>query len=1366
VVPDGAEAADVVVSGTSPVTSASYTGLSAGTYSVVSSADFEDRGVRIIDIVVNETPIVTKEYVLNPSVSIKDLAKKATIAAGVYGKDDYFTFSGSAVRGNSDTFSFELSKQEGGKLSFTVTGTADVVVSATSTGKSNESHMMLKSGEDGVVPDGAEAADVVVSGTSPVTSASYTGLSAGTYSVVSSADFADRGVRIIDIVVSQTASGERPPRKAWDQVAAPVISVIGVLSSGKVEVSYDMVTGYDGADSVKVKLVSVADESLVYEQSGSDGKASFTLPASGMYTATVIASRADEEDKVSSPANYDYVLPLATATISSVYNKGDGTVNAEWSAVAEAEKYVVNFTSDDATPKAGTSDDIDAALTSTDITGLTVGCTYSFTVTAFRGEESTTSEPFELKITGESQTKWAYIVYGEGANANNAGYTGGVNTDGQVTLRSGKVNEAGDLTGSGNNGKWIPDSKDGLNFYYTAVPSDVNFTLRALVHVDQWYMSNGQEAFGLMANDRLGGNGWNNSVAAVATKVEYSVMDVTDEDGKVVSQKFIPKTSGQTSYSQKLGIHAQAKTGLTADMFGSNGEPSSDTAKLLASDYAQNRYVLEQRFSESKNIIGGSVNNVDTAEGSGITDMYLTIQKNNTGYFVTYETSDGSYSVTKKYYEPDALSVLDPDNVYVGFVTSRYAIVTFSDITFTTIAAAQDAPAEERPVEEVPVTAAFVSPVATGIQDYTVRFTANCDGRLVFSSESGLMLKQIDVSAGVTTDVIEVTLSEGTNNYRYAFTPDADYVPGEYQKMKSYETVEGIFTVTYETFGDVESSLYVAPGANGSGSREDPMNIYDAVRFVRPGQYIIIMEGTYDLDRTVRVERGIDGTKEKVIYMIADPEATSRPVFDFGGKCAGMVFGGNYWYVRGFDVTHSADGQKGIQVSGNNNFFDDIRTYHNGNTGFQLSRLRGTDEFDMWPSNNIIANCTSFGNADSGYEDADGFAAKLTVGDSNAFIGCIAYNNADDGWDLYAKVQTGSIGSVLIMNCVAYGNGYLEDGTDAGNGNGFKLGGESMPAEHILIDCVAVTTTAKGIDSNSCPDIIVVNCTSYNNGSYNVALYTKTAENTAFAADGVISYRNDRLASALATGEYIAGVGTQAAEDIYSDTNYYWNGTASTNTEQATVSEDWFVTTDTTFDPVTHTFAKDIITRKEDKSIDMNGILVLTDAAPEDVGAVIHSIPSPAIDDVPDFVYSYKVLEGADQVIDEKQEVVIRIDAPLTGYAGSKFNDVAVPADAVKATQGSTILTFSADFIDSLEKGEYIVRMEFEDGHYAETKLTKNYKTDTTGGDDIPTGGGDDVPSGEGDDIPATNTGDALKVLLLMMCMAVSAGVISRRRRA
>ena len=71
---------------------------------------------------------------------------------------------------------------------------------------------------------------------------------------------------------------------------------------------------------------------------------------------------------------------------------------------------------------------------------------------------------------------------------------------------------------------------------------------------------------------------------------------------------------------------------------------------------------------------------------------------------------------------------------------------------------------------------------------------------------------------------------------------------------------------------------------------------------------------------------------------------------------------------------------------------------------------------------------TSYLNADAGYEDADGFAAKLTIGEGNVFDGCIAAYNADDGWDLFAKIETGAIGQVVIQNCVAFKNGYVLDG--------------------------------------------------------------------------------------------------------------------------------------------------------------------------------------------------------------------------------------------------------------------------------------------------------------------------------------------------
>lgn len=85
------------------------------------------------------------------------------------------------------------------------------------------------------------------------------------------------------------------------------------------------------------------------------------------------------------------------------------------------------------------------------------------------------------------------------------------------------------------------------------------------------------------------------------------------------------------------------------------------------------------------------------------------------------------------------------------------------------------------------------------------------------------------------------------------------------------------------------------------------------------------------------------------------------------------------------------------------------------------------------------------------------------------------------------------------MNCVAYGNGYIESENgliDAGNGNGFKMGGSSLPGSHVIINSVAFDNKAKGIDSNSCPDNVVVGCTSFNNENSNVALYTNDAKNT------------------------------------------------------------------------------------------------------------------------------------------------------------------------------------------------------------------------------------------------------------------------------
>ena len=1132
--------------------------------------------------------------------------------------------------------------------------------------------------------------------------------------VVSTLELADAGTYylgglennnyIFKVVVTDTVGGDAPvvTRKNWSEVVAPVIGEVA-QDGANVTVPFTMVLGNDGADKVSVVMTDASGntETKGYALEGEGGKVSFSPASSGEYTFTITASRENEQDKTGNTVKINFAYPLSAPSISSATSMGNGTVSLVWQSVKEATSYNVYVGG----TKVGST-----SATSYDVTGLTVGTKYDFAVEAVRETPAAVSDKSTISATATAEAKqvWGYIVYGNGASESNSAYEGNINETGSVTLRSGAVDANGVLNGSGNNGKLVPASFDGLNFYYTAVPTSLNFTLRAKVTVDQWNLSNGQEGFGLMAADRLGGSGWNNSYMAVVSKTEYYW---NEEAGKVTNDTTALKVS------QKIGIASQEKKGLTKDNIAAIEANDTETVKQFQSAM----YPLEQRYAQNVNVIGNAVKPVDATIENPVTEMYLTIQKNNTGYFVSYESVDGTYSTTKKYYDTETLSQLDSDNVYVGFFTSRYAQATFSDVTFTTINPSDDAPAEEKPIEELVTNAAFNSKTATGTSDYEFRFTANCDGVLsIWDSEDNAIATDVAVAANTVVKPATTTLNVGKNSFRYVFTPDAGYIPEKDMVMSSYEPIEGTFTVTYRTYGVEGQSIYVAPGKYGVGTKEDPMSIYDAVKYVQPGQTIVVMEGTYYLEKTVKVERGVNGTADKPIQMVADTEASSRPVFDFQGLCAGMVLAGDYWYFQGFDVTNSANAQKGIQLSGKYNTMDNIMTYHNGNTGLQVSRYLTTDEFDMWPAYNLILNCTSYGNADAGYEDADGFAAKLTVGDGNVFDGCISYNNADDGWDLFAKVQSGSIGAVTIKNSVAYGNGYLEDGTDAGNGNGFKLGGDSMSGKHVLENCVAFDNKAKGIDSNSCPDINVINCTTFNNESYNIALYTNSAKNTDFSATGVLSYRTYMKDNV----EQFKLLGTQDKTKVDNDTNYFWNYEGTAKNSATTVTDDWFESVDTAMDYATHVYASHKVTRNADNTINMNGLLVLTDKAAANTGARMTGTPSAKIE-VPEGIKGHKTISitGKDVVKGNTTDVAViqgtstdivwTIDADASTFDYIMVDDVVLDASkyTVVANGNTTVVTFKASYIKSLKAAEHTFRACFTDGYIAETKLEVLPKT-------------------------------------------------------
>ena len=968
------------------------------------------------------------------------------------------------------------------------------------------------------------------------------------------------------VITEESSSSDKPARQDWSKVATPSVTDIALSEDGtQITVTARAEIGYDGADKAVVSMLDADGEEVDSRNSLKEGgeiSVVFTPKVSGTYSFKVTLVRENETDKVSKVSDaIDFVLPLTAPGIKSATSIGSGSVELEWEAVEEADGYVVAVKDSKIEVK---TEELTAV-----VEDLTIGKEYTFTVAAARGDEVGPASEITAKVTKEEQLKWAFSAFGSGVDTKNNGYEGNAN-EGSVRVYS-----------NNGKGKLVPGSTDGLAFYYTEIdPETTNFTLTATARINNWKLSNGQEGFGLMAADAVGTNGdgntfWNNSYMASVTKVEYCW------DGTAVSD------SGD-KISMKLGVGSQEKKGVTAENI------KEDKTLSDMSVFSTAMKTLETSCANSGtgtyNIVGGYTG----AEPTGTvdktyTEFKLTIQKNNTGYFVSYTDQDGN-TTTNKYYGTDVLNNIDKDSVYVGFFASRNADITFEDITFTTIAPEDDVPAEEQPVTMVTPSYNIISASTANSADYQLIYNGNADGVLSITDSTGnVVVEKDDVTANekVTTDV---TLHYGDNKFKVNFTPDKDYKPGKYEVLSSYEAVSFDFTVSYKAYGEAGNSIYVAAdgSASGNGTKEKPLDVYTAVKYVQAGQTIVITEGTYNLSRTIKVERGINGTSDNMIYMVADPEASSRPVFDFGGKCAGMVLAGDYWYFKGFDVTGSADAQKGIQVAGDHNTLDQIETYRNGNTGLQISRYLTTDEFEDWPSYNLILNCSSYENADKGYEDADGFAAKLTVGNGNVFDGCIAHHNADDGWDLFAKVQTGSIGKVTIRNCVAYKNGYVtgDDGKeiDAGNGNGFKMGGDSMSGYHELHNSIAFFNKAKGIDSNSCPDIQVFDSISFNNESYNVAFYTNSAVNTDYKADGVISYRTENMDQT----ENLKGKGTQDSSRIYGETNFYWDVTSHTsvNSKGATVSSDWFESLDFTG-----------IERNADGTVNTHGFLILTDKA-------------------------------------------------------------------------------------------------------------------------------------------------------------------------
>jgi hypothetical protein len=954
-------------------------------------------------------------------------------------------------------------------------------------------------------------------------------------------------------------------RIAWEKVPAPEIVSVSLAPDrpDTVLVAFRLEIGAKGADRATVVMADAAGGTLETKLMGRSSKeikvAEFKPPKSGAYRFSLIAARTGvAETKISEVKAFSFSLPLAAPVIQA-RNKGGGAMLLAWEPVREAERYAISWKEASAAdPVAARAGGFLAAQGAEAIVeGLIPGARYDFVVSAIRGAESAASKPLRKLAKAEAEREWFFTWFGQSSKAElNAMEM--LDPDQFVfKLKSCTFNPAdGQIDQKG--GKYTA-FHDGISFYYTVIdPKTENFELTATFTVDYINpVADGQEGFGLLALDSLGRHGvssanhYTNSAGVIATKFEETI------DG-------VKKTSKDT-------LGARFVSGLTREIIASGDAGIAQQSASLSRAYSYDGSDLIRTGDSCR----------------------LTLKKTNTGYHAIVEKPYATEETITEFvmYGPEKLLQLDPDHVYVGFSAARGCNVTVSDVSMTVSDSRTDPPARKEPPRLVPLVARVDSPSTYTSPTYPFVFASNADGRLTVKDKDRKTV--IDGARVIALEDFraELGLAWGINDYFLTFEPDPDFRPGDKmaiarydRELRKYVESSAPITLTHTVIcraiaGD---RLYAASDGSpfGDGTPEAPLDLSSALNYARPGQPILLREGVYYPARSVEIERGNSGTAEQRKILMSTPG--ERAILDFSSTSSGgMILAGDYWTIEGIDIRNTPENVKGLQIAGSGNIIRNVRTSHCGDTGLQISGS-SAEPPGKWPRGNLVESCVSHDNCDPAANNADGFAAKLTVGEGNVFRGCLAYHNIDDGWDLFSKIETGPIGAVLIEDCAAYGNGSLSDGSGNGDGNGFKLGGDGIAVPHALRNSVAWANGASGITSNSNPAVILERCTSYGNKGANINLYGKGDGARLFKVSGIIS---------MAGG---AGDVYREMPELASADNYFWNGAASVNAEGRALGAGIFLSVD---------IAGIIPEQREDGAIDFKGLLVPMPSAPAEAGS-------------------------------------------------------------------------------------------------------------------------------------------------------------------
>lgn len=927
----------------------------------------------------------------------------------------------------------------------------------------------------------------------------------------------------------------------FEGIDAPVITSIYVDEENPLELVVEFTLETDGKKVNKGLVEMLDSEGKVVESrtvgrsKKLDKKTVFEPDGTGDYSFIVrgINNKSDETldgDIV----DFSYTYPLFDPQIT-VENLGNNTILASWEPIKEAKYYYAS---------------IDGKLKRVDGTeilyeNLEENKRYEIEVSAVRRYDDISSSTVYKTARAEKDREWNFTYFGQSTKADRNKVE--ILDADNLTLKMYSCTTNADGSDIQDKGGKFTAFHDGITYYYTEIdPETENFELTATFTIDFINpIADGQEGFGILAMDSLGDfgvsgtNHYTNSAGVIATKFE--------------------ETIGGNKKTSKDTVGARFVTGLTEEIISGGDSMIAEMARSIGRAYS---------YDSSELVKKG--------------DVYtITLKMDNTGFHAIYRRPNLDEFGIDEYilYGKEELLKIEEDKLYVGLAVARGCNVTVSDISLKITDPLTDPPAVEEPPEYVPYDVKVDSPLGWYNEEYKFVFASNADGYLSVKNKKNLAVDNVPIKAYEDYSA-DLAIKKGINDLTITFTPDKDFIPWDGAVMAAYDTLNKKYYESYAPITITHSviyvpyagdTLYVSPKGNslGKGTYEDPLDLMSAIHYSAPGQTIVLKDGVYSPYDGVKIERGNSGKEGMPKTLKA--ENRGKAILDFSYASSAMQVWGDWWVIDGLEIRNSAENIKGLQIAGDHNVVQYCYTHHCGDTGLQISGT-SSETFEKWPHDNYIFSCISHDNKDPAENNADGFAAKLTVGEGNVFDSCVAYSNIDDGWDLFAKIESGPIGAVTIKNCVAFKNGSLSTGLGNGDGNGFKLGGDGIAVAHVIENSVAFHNGRSGITSNSDPAIVVKNVTSFGNSTTNISLYGKGDGVRSFKAEGVLSvdgYDQDDVSE---------------MPELYSDSNFFFNGGQSMNK-----SGDVFKASD--FESTVY----EGFERREDGTISLGSFLVLKD---------------------------------------------------------------------------------------------------------------------------------------------------------------------------